>query len=178
MNKILLGLIGLVLLVSIGGAWYYLNPRNKEFTPTETYINLPTTFPSPTPISYFTASFAIFTNGIFRIFTDPKYHNQSADIYIQSDNPNIVYVKKANLTWDDFFKTLPMKLEKDCLTTGTKQTFCNQGNYTLKFYLNGKKVDNLLTQTIKPNDQALITYGAENEIQINNQLDRLRSISD
>lgn len=176
MNRILLGLIGLILLISAGGTWYYLNPKNKEFTPTSNYINLPT-IPSPTPISDFNARFLIFTNGTLRVFTDPKYHNLSTDIYIQANNPNTIHVKKANLTWADFFKTLPMKLEANCLTTGTKQTFCNQGNYTLKFYLNGVRTDNLLTQTIKPNDQALITYGIENEAQINNQLDQLKNLT-
>src|SRR3989337_644656 len=49
------------------------------------------------------ASFAIFTNGTFRIFTASMYHNLSEDVYIQADNPNVVHVKKSNTTWDDFF---------------------------------------------------------------------------
>lgn len=173
LNKILLIFIGLIIVAAVAGGYIFLNTKQPALTPTQTYIDLP----SPTPVSDFTASFAIFTNGTFRIFTDPKYHNLSPEIYIQSDKPNIVYIKKANLTWGDFFKTLPMKLEKDCLTTGTNQTFCSKENYTLKFYLNGEKVDNLLTQTIKPNAQALITYGIENETQINNQIDQLKNIT-
>jgi hypothetical protein len=35
-----------------------------------------------------------------------------------------VHVRKAGVIWSDFFKTLPMELTKDCLITGTKQTFC------------------------------------------------------
>src|SRR3990172_12305992 len=54
------------------------------------------------------ASFAIFTNGTFRIFTDPKYHNLSDDVYIESTNPNIVLIQREGITWNDFFKTLPM----------------------------------------------------------------------
>ena len=53
------------------------------------------------------ASFAIFTNGTFRLFTAAMYHNLSEDVFIQADNPNIVHVKKTGITWDVFFKTLP-----------------------------------------------------------------------
>src|SRR3990167_3093923 len=48
------------------------------------------------------ASFTIFTNGTLRIFTDPRYHDLSSDVYIESPNSNIVNVKKARITWDDF----------------------------------------------------------------------------
>src|SRR3989344_9692600 len=71
------------------------------------------------------ASFAIFTNGTFRIFTDSRYHNKSSDVYIEGpDAPNIVFIKKNGITWGDFFGTLPMTLTKDCLITGTQQRFC------------------------------------------------------
>lgn len=116
------------------------------------------------------AGFAIFTNGFFRIFTASMYHNLSKDVYIQADNPNITHVKKRGVTWDDFFKTLPFKLTTDCLITGTKEMFCTNENVSLKFYLNGVKINELLVQEIQEGDRVLITYGNENEEQIQNQL--------
>lgn len=107
------------------------------------------------------ASFAIFTNGTFRIFTAAMYHNRSGDVFIEASNPNIILVKKAGVTWDDFFKTLPMKLTKDCLTTGTGQNFCTNSNQTLKFYINGKQDPDALNRTIKAGDQLLVSYGAK-----------------
>ena len=35
------------------------------------------------------ASFAIFTNGTFRVFTASMYHNLSQDVYIEANNPNL-----------------------------------------------------------------------------------------
>lgn len=119
------------------------------------------------------ASFAIFTNGTFRVFTAPMYHNLSEDVFIQADNPNVIRVKKAGTTWDDFFRTLPFKLTKACLTTGTGETFCSGENGQLKFYLNGEKTDNLLEQTIQNGDRALITFGEEDETQIQKQLEQV-----
>lgn len=119
------------------------------------------------------ASFAIFTNGALRDFTNPRYHNQSKDVFIQSDNPNIIYVKKKGITWNDFFKTLPMQLSKDCLITGTGQKFCTNEDGSLKFYLNGQRDDNVLSKEIKNGDQALITYGNESEEEIKEQFQKI-----
>ncbi len=119
------------------------------------------------------ARFVIYTNGIKRVFTNPMYHNLSSDVYIEASDPSIVHVKKKNITWIDFFLTLPMKLDKDCIITGTKETFCTTPNSTLKFYLNGVKTDDLLFEEIKDNDLVLISYGSENESQINSQLNSL-----
>lgn len=119
------------------------------------------------------AAFAIFTNGIFRVFTASMYHNLSPDVYIESSNPNIVNVKKSGITWDDFFKTLPMKLLRDCLTTGTGQTFCTKGNQSLKFYLNATLDQSALAQVIKDGDRLLVTFGNDPEAQIQNQLQQI-----
>ena len=119
------------------------------------------------------AAFAIFTNGTFRVFTAAMYHDQSEDVFIQADNPNIIQVKKSNITWDDFFRTLPFKLTKDCLITGTGETFCSNNISRLGFYLNRKEDPNALDKVISKGDRLLVTYGNENEQQIQNQLQKI-----
>jgi len=121
------------------------------------------------------ARFAIYTNGLKRIFTAPMYHNLSKDVYIEASDPSIVHIKKDGVTWMNFFMTLPFKLDKNCLTTGTKETFCTTPNATLKFYLNGVKNDKLLFTPIKNGDVALISYGLETEAQIKSQLNSLKN---
>ena len=120
------------------------------------------------------AKFAIYINGTKRIFTNSMYHNLSKDVYIEASDPSMVHVKKDGKTWMDFFMTLPMKLDKDCIITGTKETFCMTKNSTLKFYLNDVKNDKLLFEKIKDNDLALISYGTENETQLKSQLNSLK----
>lgn len=132
--------------------------------------SLPAT--SQSQVNYI-ASFAIFTNGTLRIFTDPKYHNRSADVFLQSQNPNVIQVRKAGITWGDFFQTLPLKLTSTCLTTGTGQTFCSNQQGTLKFYLNGTLAKNFLETEIKNGDGALITFGNETEVEIAKQLKQI-----
>ena len=104
------------------------------------------------------ASFTITTGNITRSFKAEKYHNQSSDVYIESLDPTIVHVKKTGITWDDFFKTLPMKLTKDCLITGDSEALCVGANRTLKFYLNNIETPDLLDREIRDGDKALIKF--------------------
>lgn len=119
------------------------------------------------------ASFAIFTNGTFRVFTASMYHNLSEDVFIEASNPNIIKIKKAGTTWNDFFSTLPLKITNDCLITGTKETFCSNKDYSLKFYLNGERKTQILDQVIQDRDTLLITYGNESEATISKQIQRV-----
>lgn len=160
--------IGILVIITMALVGVFVLTKTKS-SPQVASTNPTTPESSPNLITDYTASFAIFTKGIFRVFTSPKYHGLSQDVFIQKDNPNLVHVKKPQITWNDFFKTLPMELTKDCLTTGTKETFCTGENGTLKFYINGKKSDNFLQEKINAGDKALISFGNENDNQIQKQ---------
>lgn len=125
------------------------------------------------PFASYEAQFAIYTNGTRRIFSESKYHNQSEDIFLEAENPNIIQIKKPNLTWNDLFTTLPMNLSKDCLITGTKQTFCTNETSTLKFYINGIRNDNALNEEINNGDKLLVSYGPESDPNISQQLSEI-----
>ena len=115
--------------------------------------------PDLTPISVnFTASFEIYTLGTKRIFTDKKYHNLTEDVYITSEEPSIIYVKKSGIKWSEFFATLPMKLEKDCLTTGTGQVFCTSEKNKLKFYVNDMEDPDALDKEIDEDGKLKVIY--------------------
>lgn len=106
----------------------------------------------------YTARFEIYTNGTKRVFTSSMYHNQSDYVYIDKPDPSIVNVNKLNVTWHDFFKTLPFTLNKECLITGTKQTFCNNETKKLHFYLNEQETIDALDQVIQENDFLRVEY--------------------
>jgi len=161
MNKILYLLIGLVIL-GLASYYVFVKSSNNKLLQTQSNLRI-TSAPTPNPNVDYHAAFAIFTNGTFRIFTASMYHNRSVNVYIENPNPNIIYIKKRETTWSDFFSTLPMKLTKECLTTGTKQMFCTSNSSTLKFFLNGMRDDNLLDREIKDGDKALISYGPKDE---------------
>lgn len=107
-----------------------------------------------------TATFEIYTNGTKRIFTQSMYHRQSADVYIENPNPNVVNVKKPGVTWNDFFATLPFSLTEECLITGTKQTFCSNDAAQLRFFINGIESRDALDLQIQAGDHLVVRYGS------------------
>jgi len=150
MKKVLFIFCVLVVLAGIIGWQLYGKQRNA---------NERTIITAPSEPTDFTASFEIYTNGTKRIFTAAMYHNQSPDVFIQSQDPGIVHVKKKGVTWTDFFETLPFALTKECLVTGTKQTFCTTETKKLRFFLNNAETPDALDLTIEPEDRLRVSYG-------------------
>jgi len=153
------GLIFLLPIILIGVLGWYLLSRKDASAPQIIPGQTTESTSEQQKQADFTASFEIITNGTKRTFAQAMYHNQSEDVFIEGSNPNAVRVKKEGVTWDDFFKTLPMELTKECLTTGTGQTFCTNINQTLRFVLNGIEKPDALNLEIKPNGSLQIIYG-------------------
>ena len=147
----------LVAVVVVGLAVYFLTRKMEvpeiQYSPSSYQVAVET----PEEVN-FTARFEIYTLGTRRIFTAEMYHNQSTDVFIQNPDPNIINVHKAEITWADFFGTLPFKLEKDCLLTGTGQSLCNNETQKLHFTLNDIEVSNALDLEIKPGDNLVVEY--------------------
>ena len=154
MVKYILILIPIILVAIF--LYFQLQSSSSNLIPSPTNGALSVS-PSEMP-SDFTATFEITTNGTVRTFVNPMYHNLSEDVYINAENPNTVNVKRSGVSWNDFFSTLPFSLSKDCLTTGTGQTFCTNENGTLRFFINGVEDSNALDKEIQPNDNLEVIY--------------------
>lgn len=162
--------LGVAVLLGIGGYFLFSKPKDasrlSQKSPEITQTK-------ETPAIHEHAGFAIFANGLKRDFTASKYHNLDTKVHLHESNTEIIHKHVSGVTWGDFFNSLPMKLTNTCLTTGTGQTFCNSQKGTLKFYLNGQKVDDSLRKEIKDGDTILITYGLEDQTQVNRQFSQV-----
>lgn len=170
-------LIVFLILIALGLGYLRLQAPSIAPTPTPppTQTGTPSPLASPTAQTPFRAHFLIFTNGTRRIFADAMYHNLASDAFLTAEEPDTVTVTQP-ITWGDFFATLPFSLSQDCLTTGTGQTFCTGNDGTLKYYLNGERADNALSQIINPGDALLISYGPEEDPDITSQLEQLDNL--
>ncbi len=149
-------LIVLFLVIATGFSLYYY--KNSNVAEVQKVAEATSSPISIEPNTEIIATFKIITNGTTRIFSDSRYHNLSNDAYITSQNPNTIVVKKSDIKWSDFFKTLPMSLDKNCLVTGTKQTFCTNETRKLYFYINNTETPNALDNPIQNNDFLLVEY--------------------
>lgn len=144
----------IALLIAIGVFFYLTSQNHAESNGIRNNLSLP----SNTQDVNKTATFGIYTQGAFRVFTATMYHNLSQDVYIEAKEPNLIKIKKEGITWNDFFSTLPFDLTNECLTTGTKEKYCTGNEGTLVFYLNGKEVENILNNVISDRDSLTITF--------------------
>lgn len=126
----------------------------------------------------FTAIFLIYTNNLRRDFSAAMYHRQSEAVYLTSHNPNQVQVEQPGVTWQEFFDTLPFSLDQECLVTGTQQNFCSSETQQLNFYLNGELEPQALEKVIQPDDGLLITFGPNDDPNIEQQLTQLENIKE
>ena len=160
-NKVLLLSLVVVVLTVFGVfGWRFYGSRGQNAQSEESSNSTSASAFDKTPEpSDFTATFEIYTLGAKRVFTNAMYHNKSQEVFIENPDPSIIIVKKAGITWADFFKTLPFTLTKECLVTGTKETFCNSEVQKLRFVLNGIETADALDLKIQPGDALRVTFG-------------------
>ena len=164
MKKVIVLLSFSVSILVIGLYFLIVQPQFMR-KPTIRTTNQVLTSPTPTAFKPFTAKFEIYTNELKRDFSDSRYHNKSAEIYIESSNPEVIHVKKDKLTWSDFFNTLPMKVTNQCLTTGTGQVFCSNEKGKLRFFLNEIETPIALKMIVSPNDFLIFSFESRKVIE-------------
>lgn len=169
MTKRVVVFIIVIIIASIGIVYLKNNATMKPTFPIDDT--------NPISESMYKASFAIYTNGIKRDFSLPMYHNLSRNVYITSENPNIILVENSQPTWDDFFATLPFSLTKTCLTTGTGETYCTGDLGKLRFFINGSENPDILDALINPFDRLLVSFGNESDEVIQTQIESIPVIT-
>ncbi|MGH9909891.1 MAG: hypothetical protein ACRD32_04560, partial [Nitrososphaerales archaeon] len=75
------------------------------------------------------------------------------------------------------FESFKMKFDSQCVTLGNGTSYCDEGDKTLKFFVNGVRNDMYGKYVLKDGDKILISYGKETQEQIEGQLRTLDLIS-
>lgn len=124
----------------------------------------------------FTAKFLIYTNGTQRILTGKKYILQWPDAFLTNTEPTHVRVARQGVTWNEFFQSIGVQMNSSCLVLSELQQFCENHKSNLKFYLNGKKDPDVLNKEIHDGDLLLVSYGAENKVELDKQIKSVREL--
>ncbi len=69
-----------------------------------------------------------------------------------------------------FFQSLSMNFTQECFVLDTGEEYCNTEEKQLKFYVNGVENTEFEDYIFKDNDKLLVTYGAESEEEIEEQV--------
>ncbi len=122
------------------------------------------------------ADFAVFIRGQQFDFNQPQFvstvgSEKSETVHIHDPRHTVIHVHREGSTWDEFFRSLGFLLddpsfagvtsERTCLALPSGEKLCNTATETLKFYVNGVKVDGIANLDISDLDRVLVSYGPE-----------------
>lgn len=117
----------------------------------------------------------VFINSRQYDFAKPEYYMRSSFLHVDNnqnikDAGSVLHMHATGVPLGWFFESLGMKLTKDSFTLIGGKVLKNGNGNTLKFYLNGKKVDELENYVFQPLDKILISFGPENDPDIQAQI--------
>lgn len=82
-------------------------------------------------------------------------------VHIHEPRSTVVHVHREQTTWDEFLSSLGFELTDNSLTLPDGTKYTNGNGETLKFFVNGTRIDTLMFQDIADLGKVLITFGPE-----------------
>ncbi len=119
---------------------------------------------------------------LVRIHTDkfdfalPAYQVKSPYIHFEGGDGNTIHRHASGVSLGFLFNSLKIGLSNECFIFPDKapeHTFCTDENYSIKFYVNHERVNSILDYVLDDGDKILISYGNQNQTQIDAQLREL-----
>ena len=122
------------------------------------------------------ADVKVYINGKAIDFSQRKYQLTTSFIHFEEGIGDVIHTHAAGLTIDHLFNSVGIKLSSDCILFESKN-YCNDGDKTLKFYVNGKPNNEFNNRVIQDLDKYLISYGDETEEELQQQLDSIANLA-
>ena len=102
-------------------------------------------------------------------FSAPAYQIKSPWIHFEGRDGSTIHKHATGVTLGYMFESMSLGLDDQCFTFQDGRNFCTNEDYSLKFYINGDKVDDIRDYEIMENDRILISYGDETPEEIEAQ---------
>ena len=109
-------------------------------------------------------------------FSQHKYQLASRFIHFEEGVGDVIHKHAIGLTVGHLFKSLGGDINNNCITLDG-QSYCKDGNKTLKFYVNNQPNSEFDNYVIKDLDKILISYGNEAQAEIQKQLGSITNLA-
>jgi len=103
-------------------------------------------------------------------FSLPAYQIKTSWIHFEAGDGTTIHKHAAGVTLEYLFDSLKLKLDDQCFIFQDGRQFCTTDDYTLKFYINGEKVNDIRNYEPMDKDRILIAYGGETPEEIQDLL--------
>ena len=108
-------------------------------------------------------------------FSVPAYQIKNSWIHFEAQDGSTIHRHSTGVTLGYMFDTLGIQTTEDCYIFPDGREFCNNEDYSLKYYINHEKVPSISDYVIMEGDRILISYGNEDQAAIDSQLAELDS---
>ncbi len=116
---------------------------------------------------------------LVRIFGDkfdfslPAYQIKNSWIHFEGQDGATIHRHSSGVTLGYLFETLGIIIDENCYIFPDGREFCTSEEFSLKYFKNHQSVPSINDHVIKEGDRILISYGSENQEQIDAQLNEL-----
>ncbi len=109
-------------------------------------------------------------------FSQKKYQLASSFMHFEEGIGDVIHVHATGMTIGQLFKSLRMDLDSSCVAFEGRD-YCNENGNKLKFYVNGNLNSKFDNYVIRDLDKILVSYGNENDSDIQKQLDSVTNLA-
>tara|TARA_Y100000996_G_scaffold280764_1_gene221485 strand:+ start:1256 stop:1855 length:600 start_codon:yes stop_codon:yes gene_type:complete len=108
-------------------------------------------------------------------FSTPNYQVKTSWIHFENSDGETIHRHSTGVELEYMFNSMKIALDDKCFVFPDGRQFCTNEDYSLKFFVNQQRVDDLRNYIVQENDRILITYGNESQEEIDKQLAELNA---
>ena len=108
-------------------------------------------------------------------FTSPNYQVKTSWIHFENQDGDTIHRHSTGVELEFLFNSMSIVIDDKCFVFPDGRQFCTNDDYSLKFYVNQQKVEDLRTYVVQDSDRILISYGNEDQEAIDKQLAELNA---
>ncbi|MEK6943518.1 MAG: hypothetical protein AABX00_05635 [Nanoarchaeota archaeon] len=122
------------------------------------------------------ADIKVYINGQAIDFSQPEYQLAARYVHFEEGVGDVIHIHATGITLGQLFNSLGMDFNQNCFVYESV-SYCTGKDKTLKFYVNGKPSAEFNNKLIKDFDKYLISYGNENDAEIQKQLASITNLA-
>lgn len=124
------------------------------------------------------AAMKVIIHGDHFDFSSSAFQIQNRYIHFENQNPHTIHRHASNVSLGFLFDTLDIDVTEECFVfPQDRKEFCTNDKYTLKFFINGDRVQSISDYVIEGDDRILISYGNQTQAEIQDQLKLVDSLT-
>ena len=108
-------------------------------------------------------------------FSTSNFQINSPWIHFENSDGDTIHRHSTGVELAYLFNSMKIAIDEKCFIFPDGRQFCTNEDYTLTYYVNQQKVDDISDYIVQENDRILITYGNEDQEAIDKQLAELNA---